>query len=262
MAYELPFVPTDPSNLTRTPKNFEADLFGDELTWGWYTASADYVATTTQVGITRATQWRDRSTNGRHLSAAFASSFVWNTSGGVSDRPYLRSDNATKGYVMPGTGFPGEAWPTTDHSKIFLIRAVTPGAARYLQGASGTGSQHRIQLSTSDRVIANVGAAQRILTRDPSRPTVIIESWDATAQSLALLVNTVGFDAPTVDATVTCGTTMPTIGANTGVATGATADYQEVGFIGAALAKDDQAARLNLVLAYLTSEYDEVELGA
>lgn len=260
MAYCLPFVPSDPTNLSRTPKNFETLLFGSTSTLAWYTAAADYVTTTTQSSITRATEWRDRSTYGRHLSAAFASSFVWNASGGVSDRPYLRADNSTKGYVMPSTGFAGGLWPTTDHSKIFLVRAATPGASRYLQGATGTG-QHRIMLSTSDRVFAYVGNAEKILTRDPSKPTLIIESWDAAAQSLALLVNTLSFDAPDVDLTVTCGTTLPTIGANTGIATGATADYEEVGFLGVALAKDDQATLLNVVLAYITSEYPEVELG-
>lgn len=261
MAYQLPFVPSDPTNLARTPKKFEALLFGNPLTWGWYTAAADYVTTATQSSITRATTWRDRGPYARHLSAVFGSSFIWNTSGGVSDRPYLRSDSSTKGYVLPGTGFTGGLWPTTDHSKIFLIRAVTPSTNRFLQGASGTG-QHRVYLSALNRVVAEVGATQKILTRDPTKPTLIIESWDAAAQSLALLVNTLSFDSPDIDLTVTCGTTLPTIGANTGLVTGAVADYQEVGFIGAALAKADQATLLNVVLAYLTSEYPDVQLGA
>lgn len=261
MAWQLPFVPDDPSNLPRTPKNFEELLFSNPLTWGWYTASADYVTTTTQNSVARATTWRDRGPYARHLSAVFGSSFIWNTSGGVSDRPYLRSNSSSIGYALPGTGFPDELWPTTDHSKIFLIRAVTPSSNRFLQGATGTG-QHRVYLSSLDRVIAEVGATQKILTRDPTRPTLIIESWDATARSLGLLVNTLSFDSPDIDLTVTCGTTLPTIGANTGLVTGAVADYQEVGFIGAALAKDDQATLLNVVLAYMESEYPEVQLGA
>ena len=240
------------------PTNFEIELFANPLVSSWYTADAEYITSSTQSSVTRATTIRDRTPNGKDLTAAFNTSFVWdpvtNVDADIGGVTFLRADDSTKGYVSPIS-----PWPTTDHFKVFFFKASTPGAARFLQGATVGGGAHNIQVSTLDRIIANVGTAQQIITRDPSVWNFAIETFDATAGSVGLLVNTRGFTSTAALAAV-CGTTSPTFGSNTGIVTGATCNYRDWGTGTVDLRKPAGASLLATILQYAETEYG-IEFG-
>ncbi len=254
----LPMTVTDPTDLPVLPTNFESELFQSPKVTSWYTGDAAYIATTTQSSVTRATTISDRTPNAKHLTAAFAQSFVWNPGtnfdADIGGATFLRADDSTKGYVSPIS-----PWPTGDHFKVFLFKATTPGAARFLQGATAGGGAHNLQLSTLDRIIANVGTAQQILTRDPAKWNLVIETFDATAGSVGLLVNTRGFTS-TAGVGAVCGTTSPTFGSNTGIVTGATCNYRDWATGNVDLRKSANAPLLAIILEYFETMYG-LDLG-
>jgi hypothetical protein len=257
MAIILPFTVSSADDLPVMPSNFETELFQNSGVTSWYTADASYISTATQSSITRATTIADRTPNGNNLTATFSSSFVWDPStnfdADIAGATFLRSDNSTKGYVSPIS-----PWTTGDHFKIFLFKATTPAASRYLQGATGTGN-HNVQISVLDRVVANVGSAQVIITRDPSMWNLVITSFDATAGSLGVLCNSRGFTS-TAGIGAACGTTSPTIGANTGVVTGANCSYRDIATGNVDLRKSANSALFSVILDYFETVYG-LDLG-
>lgn len=254
----LPMTVTDPTDLPALPSNFENELFQNPKVTSWYTADAEYIATTTQSAVTRATTISDRTPNAKHLNATFVQSFVWNPGTNfdpeIGGATFLRADDTTKGYVSPI-----DPWPTGDHFKVFFFKAATPASARYLQGATGGGGAHNLQVSTSDRLIANVNTAQVILTRDPAKWNLVIATFDAATGSLGLLVNTRGFTS-TAGIGAVCGTTPPTFGSNTGLVTGATCNYRDWVTGNVDLRKSANAPLLAIILEYFETMY-ELALG-
>ncbi len=259
MPFIAPVTVADPTDLDVLPTNFENELFGNPAVLSWYTADAEYLTTALQVGVTRATTIRDRTPNAKHLTAAFAASFVWdpvnNVDAAIGGATYLRADDSTKGYVSPIS-----PWTTGDHSKVFFYKAATPGAARFMQGATGGGGGHQIQLSTLDRIVANVGAtAAQIITRNPAIWNMVIKSWDASTGSVGLLCNTRGFTSSAPSASV-CGTTSPTWGSNTGIVTGATCNYRDFAALNVDLRKTANQPLLAIILDYFETFYG-INLG-
>lgn len=243
----------DASGLPVLPSNFETELFQHPSVSSWYTADSEYITSATQSTINRATTVLDRSPNANNLTAAFGQSFVWNSGlnadTDIGGATYLRSDDSTKGYVSPIS-----PWPTGDHFKVFFFKANTPGANRFLQGGNNS-----VQLSTLDRVIANVGGSQQILTRDPSKWNLVIETWDAASGSVGLLINSRGFTSSASSANV-AGTSSPIFGANTGIVTGATCNYRDWGTGTVDLRKSANAALLAVILDYFETMYG-LDLG-
>lgn len=256
MGYPLDVTITDPTGLMELPVNFEEDLFRDPRIAMWCTCGAEFITPATQNSVTRAIAIADRTGRGRDLAAPFNQAFLWadtQVAAGLGGATYLRSGDATKGYVMPSVDLP-DGWPAGDWSKIFLVNAANPAAARFLQGAAagGGGSGHQVQLSTDDRIVAAVGATQRIVTRDPAKWNPIIVAWKASTGEVKVSVDGVGFISSGASASV-CGNGMPTFGANTGPATGVTGNWRDIGVAFCDLSAPDHQDLHQVIRKYWTA---------
>lgn len=251
MTINLPFTVADPTGLPALPPFWDNTLFNRSELLAWYVAEAAYITTSSYLGTTRITSWNDRTPNHQNLSQTAANSFILEAAAAdLGNNSYAHSNATTLSYAWPGT------WPTTDHSKIFLFKSPTPSANRFLTGAGSGEGQHRVYVSTLDRVIAEVDGATIIRTRDPSRWNLAISSWDASARVHGMLVDQEGFTTVAPVGSADCGSNVPIIGANQGGITGAdNAFYREIGLLNVALHKDANADLLALIIAYFTTYY-------
>lgn len=250
MAIELPFAVTDPSNLTKLPPYWANNLFNREEVLSWYTMDEAYLTHETLFSVDRLPGIADRSPNGQDLAQTAASSFVFGPSASdLNDNSYANSNASTLHYPWPGT------WPTGDHSKIFLFKAATPTANRYLAGAGSGEGAHLVYITTLDRIAAGVDGSTIVRTRDPSKWNLVITSWDATGHISAMSVDQLGFSTVAAVGTADCGAVAPEIGTLAAGTTGATAFYREIGFLNVALHKAANAELLELIQGYFISYY-------